>query len=99
MQDGASAADAVVEVVGALASLSLPATFHWGPILARHQLLSWLGAMLVAGNADDDVVLECIMLAGTVCDNSSAHLLAHADLVRAGGTPCMQIDACVCAQA
>ena len=89
MQEGAAPADATVEIVGALGSLSLPVTFHWGPLLARRQLLSWLGTMLVAGNADDDIMLEGVMLAGTACDETSAPLLAHAGLVRAGGMLCM----------
>ena len=80
--------DVVVEVVGTLASLCLPG-FDWQSYLSRHGLEFWLGARLVAGNVDDDIVLECIMLSGTVCDEGSAPLLADAGLVRIASHACL----------
>ena len=90
MQDSSTTADVLVEVAGTLAGLALPG-FEYGPFLVQHQLHGWLCAMLVAGNADDDIILECVMLAGTVCDASSASLVAHAGLVRRGKEICRDI--------
>ena len=74
----------LVEVTGLLAGLPVPG-LAYGPFIARHQLHAWLCALLVAGNADDDIILECVMLTGTICDASSAPVLAHAGLVSRGG--------------
>ena len=81
LQDMAAKPEAVVEVVGTLASLCLPG-FDWQSYLSRHALEYWLAARLVAGNVDDDIVLECIMLCGSACDEGSAPLLADAGIVR-----------------
>ena len=69
-----------MEAVGLLASLCLP-QHDWRTYLERHSLPAWLAARLIAGNADDDIILECVMLAGAVCNAGSAPLLAHAELV------------------
>ena len=80
--------EAVLEVVGTLAVLCLPG-FDWQSYLSRNGLEYWLSARLVAGNVDDDIALECVMLCGSACDEGSAPLLADAGIVRVTSLACI----------
>ena len=71
--------------MGTLANLSLP-QYDWKSMMAESALPTWLAGKLVAGQADDDIILEAIMLTATVCNLDSAPNIADAGLVRASSS-------------
>lgn len=59
--------DFSVEVLGTLVNLELED--EWASVLGSTQILDFVQQNLVGGYAEDDVVLECIMLVGSVLTN------------------------------
>ena len=53
-----------VELLGILSNLNIEK--YWVNLLTDNKLLDFLQRNLVVGFAEDDVVLECIMLVGTI---------------------------------
>ena len=76
-----------MEAMGTLANLSLPEC-DWQSTMADSALPTWLAGKLVVGRADDDIILEAIMLIATICNEDSAPSIAEAGLVRAGSPSC-----------
>jgi hypothetical protein len=81
VQDPAPEPDVLVEATGTLAQLNLGAESHWRPVLSGTGMLAWLADHLEAGSIDDDILLEAVILSATVCDGSSAGMMAEAGLV------------------
>lgn len=74
-------AEFVVELLGILVQLEVEAA--WPKLLASTPLLDYLQRNLVVGYAEDDIVLECIMLVGTFTSSEkSAKLLADTLVIK-----------------
>ena len=73
--------DFVVEVLGVLVNVDNDEL--WMKVLSNTQLLEFLQRHIVPGYAEDDVILECIMLIGTVtCSEKCAKLVAGTLIVK-----------------
>lgn len=73
--------DFVLEIVGVLGNLALP-DLDYFQILQRCNLIPWIRNNLVPGKAQDDLVLEVVVLLGTAaCDEDCARLLCKADIL------------------
>ncbi len=70
-----------MEAMGTLANLSLPQC-DWQSMMTDSALPAWLASKLIVGEADDDIILEAIMLTATVCNKGSAPSIADAGLVK-----------------
>lgn len=55
----------------------------WVEVMAQQGIIDFLQSQLMNGYAEDDVVLECVMLCGTMCRNDEcAALIAQSYLIR-----------------
>lgn len=66
-----------VQIVGCLANMTvydLPATSNWSKLLRDHGLLGFFTRMLVPGLAQNDLLLEIIMLIATTATDSQARI-------------------------
>ena len=73
----------LVESLAILANIALPDVLY-SELVLQHGLLDFLMTHLQPGFADDDLVLECVQLLGTLAlDPRAAPLLAHGHLIRA----------------
>lgn len=71
----------LLECVGVMANLTLP-DLDYSQVLQQFRLLPWLRSHLVPGKSEDDLVLEVVMLLGTVAaDENCASVLCKADLL------------------
>jgi hypothetical protein len=76
-----SSADFLVEAVGTLASL-VYIDVRYSDLLIQHGLLDFISKHLVIGFADDDIILECMMLLSTVAtDSKCSGMLANQRLI------------------
>lgn len=77
--------DLIIEIVGCLANMTvydLPSTFNWSKLLRDHGLLSFCSRMLVPGLAQNDLVLEIILLLSTIStDQQACELLASGNII------------------
>merc|ERR1719262_2105813 len=74
--------DLLVEILGTLANLTNPEV-PWADLCEGSQLIELLHRLLVVGFSEDDVVLECVMLVGTIAmDPEAAPLLASSKLLQ-----------------
>lgn len=77
--------DLIIEIVGCLANMTvydLPATSNWSKLLRDHGLLGFFTRMLVPGLAQNDLLLEIIMLITTTATDSQAcDVLASGNLI------------------
>merc|ERR1719262_1838134 len=74
--------DLLVEILGTLANLTNPEV-PWADLCEGSQLIELLHRLLVVGFSEDDVVLECVMLVGTIAlDHEAAPLLAASKLLQ-----------------
>jgi len=74
--------DFLVESLAVLANVTLPEVMY-SELMAQHGLLDFLLAHMQPGFADDDVLLECVQLLGTLAiDPRAAPMLASSALVR-----------------
>jgi hypothetical protein len=65
--------DVLIEAVGTLANmttLDIPANTTWFKILKENNLLSLFQRLLVNGMAQNDLILEVVMLIGAACSDS-----------------------------
>lgn len=85
LEDRNPSHDLVVEIVGCLANLTtndLPSTFSWPKLLREQGLLSFCSRMLVPGAAQNDLVLEVVMLLGSIStDTQACDILASGNLI------------------
>uniref|UniRef100_A0A8D2Q1E0 Kinesin associated protein 3 n=1 Tax=Zosterops lateralis melanops TaxID=1220523 RepID=A0A8D2Q1E0_ZOSLA len=73
----------VIECLGTLANLTLP-ELDWELVLKEYKLVPYLKDKLKPGSAEDDLVLEVVIMIGTVSmDDSCAALLAKSGIIPA----------------
>eukprot|EP01116_Phalansterium_solitarium_P019209 TRINITY_DN52_c3_g1_i1.p1 TRINITY_DN52_c3_g1~~TRINITY_DN52_c3_g1_i1.p1 ORF type:complete len:706 (+),score=285.03 TRINITY_DN52_c3_g1_i1:230-2347(+) len=73
--------DFMVEVIGCLSELSQP-QIEWGHYVPQNGLVDYLAKILVPGYTEDDIVLEAVMLAGTITtDRKVAQLVAETTII------------------
>ncbi|RYG70130.1 hypothetical protein EON64_01025 [archaeon] len=75
MLEHSNSHDLAVEIAGCLANmtaLDLPASANWSRLIKDHALLSFCARLLVPGLAQNDLVLEVVMLIGTIATDSQA---------------------------
>uniref|UniRef100_A0A8D0HGN9 Kinesin associated protein 3 n=1 Tax=Sphenodon punctatus TaxID=8508 RepID=A0A8D0HGN9_SPHPU len=73
----------VIECLGTLANLTLP-DLDWELVLKEYKLVPYLKDKLKPGTAEDDLVLEVVIMIGTVSmDDSCAALLAKSGIIPA----------------
>ncbi|XP_046371421.1 kinesin-associated protein 3-like [Haliotis rufescens] len=74
--------DYQLECLGILGNLTI-IDLDYELILKEYQLVPWIKCKLQPGAAEDDVVLEVIILVGTVCqDDACARMLAQANIIQ-----------------
>ncbi|XP_052220256.1 kinesin-associated protein 3-like [Dreissena polymorpha] len=73
--------DFALECLGVLGNLTIP-DLDYELILKEYQLVPWIKKRLQPGAAEDDLVLQVIILVGTVCnDDISAKMLAESNII------------------
>uniref|UniRef100_A0A6I8PA40 Kinesin associated protein 3 n=1 Tax=Ornithorhynchus anatinus TaxID=9258 RepID=A0A6I8PA40_ORNAN len=73
----------VIECLGTLANLTIP-DLDWELVLKEYKLVPYLKDKLKPGSAEDDLVLEVVIMIGTVSmDDSCAALLAKSGIIPA----------------
>uniref|UniRef100_K7G3A4 Kinesin associated protein 3 n=1 Tax=Pelodiscus sinensis TaxID=13735 RepID=K7G3A4_PELSI len=73
----------VIECLGTLANLTLP-DLDWELVLKEYKLVPYLKDKLKPGSAEDDLVLEVVIMIGTVSmDDSCAAMLAKSGIIPA----------------
>ncbi|XP_045200399.1 kinesin-associated protein 3-like [Mercenaria mercenaria] len=71
-----------LECLGVLGNLTIP-DLDYELILKEYQLIPWIKMKLQPGAAEDDWVLQVIILVGTVCnDDISAKMLAESGIIQ-----------------
>jgi hypothetical protein len=77
--------DLLVEILGTLAnltSLDIPVNQGWSKLLGDYNLLSLISKLLVPGMAQNDVLLEVIMLiSAAASDNTTCSVLASSNII------------------
>ncbi|ELU10175.1 hypothetical protein CAPTEDRAFT_219515 [Capitella teleta] len=69
--------DFKLECVGILGNLTIP-DLDYELLLKEYDLVPWIKHKLMPGSAEDDLVLEVVILVGTVCnDDACAKMLAN----------------------
>eukprot|EP00362_Geleiidae_sp_MMETSP1317_P002023 CAMPEP_0201285750 /NCGR_PEP_ID=MMETSP1317-20130820/113762_1 /ASSEMBLY_ACC=CAM_ASM_000770 /TAXON_ID=187299 /ORGANISM="Undescribed Undescribed, Strain Undescribed" /LENGTH=80 /DNA_ID=CAMNT_0047611613 /DNA_START=1019 /DNA_END=1264 /DNA_ORIENTATION=+ len=62
---------------------NLESGVEWSEVLSNTKILDFLHKNLAVGYADDDIVLECIMLIGVmISDSRSAKLISNSMIIR-----------------
>ncbi|XP_055896459.1 kinesin-associated protein 3-like isoform X2 [Biomphalaria glabrata] len=70
-----------LECLGILGNLTIP-ELDYELILKEYNLIPWIKGKLQSGSAEDDVVLDVVILVGTVCsDDACAKLLADSNII------------------
>ena len=72
--------DLLVEIVGVLSNLTIEG-FNFSAFIRQHDLLPFLGSYLQPGVVEDDIVLEVVMFAGTLCTVETAEALVRSGMV------------------
>ncbi|XP_061681081.1 kinesin-associated protein 3a isoform X3 [Syngnathoides biaculeatus] len=73
----------VIECLGSLANLTIP-DLDWALVLKEYNLVPYLKDRLKPGAAEDDLILEVVILIGTVSmDDSCAAMLAKSGIIPA----------------
>lgn len=71
----------LIEVIGTLGNLNIT-DIDYEALLREYNLVEWLKGMLQPGKAEDDVVLDVIVLVGAVCnDDACANLLSKSGII------------------
>ncbi|XP_071948132.1 kinesin-associated protein 3-like [Antedon mediterranea] len=74
--------DLVLEALGILANLTIP-DLDYELILREYKFIPWIKERLQPGAAEDDLVLEVVMLVGTVAtDDACAAMLAKSGIIQ-----------------
>eukprot|EP00794_Sanderia_malayensis_P016189 gene16189-17816_t len=72
----------VIECIGVLGNMNLPDLDHTS-LLKEYDLLTYIKGKLIPGEAEDDLVLEVIILTGTVAsDEGCASMLARSGIIQ-----------------
>ena len=62
----------------------MPKGTKWSNLIKEYNLTSLIGKLLVPGMSQNDVILECVILAGQMCvDEKSSTMIASSSLIRA----------------
>lgn len=70
-----------IELLGIL--VHLDAEIVWNKLLPNSPILEYIQKHLVVGYSEDDVLLECVMLTGTLtCSESTSSLIANTPIVK-----------------
>ncbi|XP_042369134.1 kinesin-associated protein 3a [Plectropomus leopardus] len=73
----------VIECLGTLANLTVP-DLDWALVLTEYNLVPYLKKRLKPGSAEDDLILEVVIMIGTVSmDDSCAAMLAKSGIIPA----------------
>ncbi|XP_049445065.1 kinesin-associated protein 3a [Epinephelus fuscoguttatus] len=73
----------VIECLGTLANLTIP-DLDWALVLKEYNLVPYLKNRLKPGSAEDDLILEVVIMIGTVSmDDSCAAMLAKSGIIPA----------------
>ena len=71
----------LIELVGTLGNLNI-ADIDYEALLQEYGLIDWMKGMLQPNNAEDDLVLDIIVLIGAVCnDDACANMLSKSGIV------------------
>jgi hypothetical protein len=71
----------LIETVGTLGNLNIT-DIDYEALLREYDLVEWIKNMLQPGNAEDDLVLDVIVLVGAVCnDDACANLLSKSGII------------------
>ncbi|CAG5862720.1 unnamed protein product [Menidia menidia] len=82
ISDG-GAEEFVIECLGTLANLTIP-NLDWALVLKEYNLVPYLKDRLKPGSAEDDLILEVVIMMGTVStDDSCAAMLAKSGIIPA----------------
>ncbi|KAI0222322.1 Kinesin-associated protein 3 [Lamellibrachia satsuma] len=72
----------MLEVVGVLGNLTIP-DLDYELLLTEYNLIPWINKKLQPGASEDDLVLEVVILVGTVCnDDACARLLSQTGIIQ-----------------
>lgn len=72
--------DMLVELLGTM--VYIPSD-KWEQVMEQQGIIDFLASQLMSGYAEDDVVLECVMLCGTMCRNdATANMIANSHLIK-----------------
>ena len=72
--------DMMVELIGTIVYIP---TDKWQEVMQNTGILEFLQSQFMNGYAEDDVILECVMLCGTMCRNDDcAQIIANSYLIR-----------------
>ena len=72
--------DMLVELLGTM--VYIPSD-KWEISMEKQGIIDFLQSQLMSGYAEDDVVLECVMLSGTMCRNdTTASMIANSYLIK-----------------
>ncbi|XP_027145725.1 kinesin-associated protein 3a isoform X2 [Larimichthys crocea] len=78
-----AAEEFVIECLGTLANLTIP-NLDWALVLEEYKLVPYLKERLKPGSAEDDLILEVVIMIGTVSmDDSCAAMLANSGIIPA----------------
>lgn len=70
----------LVELLGTIVYIP---TDTWQIVMEKQGIIDFLQSQLMSGYAEDDVVLECVMLCGTMCRNDgTAAMIANSYLIK-----------------
>jgi hypothetical protein len=73
--------DFLIETVGILGNLNIT-DINYEALLKEYDLVKWIKTMLQPGNAEDDLVLDVIVLVGAVCnDDACANMLSKSGII------------------
>jgi hypothetical protein len=72
--------DFLLEAVGTLANLNVPEA-KFGDVARQHNLVDFIVKHMVPGFAEDDVLLQMVMLLGTICSDPQAGYVLHQHLL------------------
>ncbi|KAG7248359.1 hypothetical protein CRUP_037869, partial [Coryphaenoides rupestris] len=73
----------VIECLGTLANLTIP-DLDWELVLKEYNLVPYLKDRLKPGSAEDDLILEVVIMIGTISmDDAGAAMLADAGVIPA----------------
>jgi hypothetical protein len=72
--------DLLLELLGTLVYMP---TDKWEVVIEEYNMIEFLHNNLQNGFAEDDIMLECVMLVGTICRNDEcAQLIANSYLIK-----------------
>ncbi len=60
--------DLLLELIGTMVYIP---TDKWLQVMEKQNVIEFLHNHLMNGYAEDDIVLECVMLCGTICRNEA----------------------------